>query len=320
MKTTRTGRRAGRGSGPAGGAKGGAVGRSAGGKGRDATPDGASARPKRGQKVVAKSGVPSKPKSGTNPAQKPGPKPAPAGKRVTLPRALSKLGFASRTQAEALIAAGRVAVDGRTVTDLRAWIDLDAAVITVDGVAVEAQAPVYLMLNKPRGLVTTRHDPEGRPTVYDCLKGRDHAHLSPVGRLDKASEGLLLFTNDTVFAQALLDPETHVAKTYHVQIDRVADEALAAALAAGVSHDGEFLRAASVSVLRVAEKTSWLEIVLTEGRNRQIRRMLEALDTACLRLIRVALGGLKLGPLEKGAVRALTDAEVAGLRLGASSE
>jgi 23S rRNA pseudouridine2605 synthase len=318
MKTTRTGRRAGRGRGPDGGAKGGAVGRSAGGKGRDAAPDGASARPKRGPKVVAKSGVPSKPKSDANPAQKPGPKPAPApaGKRVTLPRALSKLGFASRTQAEALISAGRVAVDGRTVTDLRAWIDLDAVTIAVDGRTIAAEAPVYLMLNKPRGLVTTRHDPEGRPTVYDCLKGHDHAHLSPVGRLDKASEGLLLFTNDTVFAQALLDPETHVAKTYHVQIDRVADADLAAALAAGVTHDGEFLRAASVSVLRVAEKTSWLEIELTEGKNRQIRRMLETLGVDCLRLVRVALGGLALGPLEKGAVRALTDAEVAGLRRG----
>ena len=300
MKTTRTGKRAGRGN-AAGGPKG-----------------GADVRPKRGPKYAAKPGA----KPASKPASNTGAKRivAPAGKRVTLPRALSKLGFASRTQAEALIAAGRVTVDGVVVTDLRAWIDLDAAAIAVDGGAVEQQAPVYLMLNKPRGLVTTRSDPEGRPTVYDCLKGHDHAHLSPVGRLDKASEGLLLFTNDTVFAQALLDPETHVAKTYHVQIDRVADADLATRLAAGVIHDGEFLRAASVSVLRVAEKTSWLEIVLTEGKNRQIRRMLEAHDTACLRLIRVALGGLALGPLEKGAVRALTAAEVEALRGGVSGQ
>lgn len=322
MKTTRTGKRAGRGGGPdrPGGTSGPKGGRPAGGKGRDAAPGGASAKPergpKRGPKFAAKPGVTSNPKATSKPASKPAAKriTAPAGKRVTLPRALSKLGFASRTQAEALIAEGRVTVDGVVVTDLRAWIDLDAAAIAVDGGTVEAQAPVYLMLNKPRGLVTTRSDPEGRPTVYACLAGRDHAHLSPVGRLDKASEGLLLFTNDTVFAQALLDPETHVAKTYHVQIDRVADDGLAARLAAGVIHDGEFLRAASVSVLRVAEKTSWLEIVLTEGRNRQIRRMLEALDTACLRLIRVALGGLALGALEKGAVRELTVAEVEALR------
>eukprot|EP00913_Durusdinium_trenchii_P021284 g19997.t1 len=248
---------------------------------------------------------------------KPRPKrgePEAAGKRVTLPRALSKLGFCSRTQAEALIGAGRVAVDGRIVTDTAAWLDLSAAKITVDGEVVAAERPVYLALNKPRGLVTTRHDPQGRPTVFTCFAHLDHAHLSPVGRLDKASEGLLLFTNDTVFAQALLDPKTHVAKTYHVQIDRVADERVVEALAAGVEHDGEMLRARSVRTIREGGKTSWLEVVLTEGRNRQIRRMLETLDIACLRLVRVAIGPLLLGDLEKGAVRQLADHEVEELR------
>ena len=239
---------------------------------------------------------------------------APGGKRATLPRALSKLGFCSRTEAEALLLAGRVAVAGRVVTDPETWVDLAGARITVDGRAVIAQTPVYLMLNKPRGLVTTRSDPEGRPTVYDCLTGFDHTHLSPVGRLDKASEGLLLFTNDTAFANALLDPETHVAKTYHVQMDRIADQPLLDALCGGILHDGEFLRARRVRKLRDGEKNSWLEIVLDEGRNRHIRRMLEALDIACLRLVRVAIGNLALGDLEKGAVRPLTQAEVGALR------
>lgn len=239
---------------------------------------------------------------------------APSGKRVTLPRALSKLGYCSRTEAETLIAAGRVTVGGRVSTDPEAWIDLATAKIAVDGQPVIAEMPVYLMLNKPRGLVTTRRDPEGRPTVFDCLSENGNPHLSPVGRLDKASEGLLLFTNDTVFAQALLDPQTHVEKTYHVQIDRIATPDMLAALRAGVHHDGEFLHAARVSPLREGERNSWLEVVLEEGRNRQIRRMLEALDIACLRLVRVAIGRLVLGDLEKGATRPLTTAEIEDLR------
>ncbi|AOF90776.1 pseudouridine synthase family protein [Sinorhizobium sp. RAC02] len=250
----------------------------------------------------------SRPRAGRTPVV------ADSGKRVTLPRALSKLGFCSRTQAEALIAAGRVTLSGRVVSDPETWIDLSTAAIAVDGTPVVAEERVYLMLNKPRGLVTTRHDPEGRPTVYECLKDHAHAHLSPVGRLDKASEGLLLFTNDTEFANALLDPETHVAKTYHVQMDRLANQPLLDALTQGVAHDGEFLRAKAVRVLREGEKNAWLEIELDEGRNRQIRRMLEAQGIECLRLVRVAIGTLALGELEKGAVRPLADAELQDLR------
>lgn len=261
-----------------------------------------------------KAGAPSRAPAAAKPRPAAKPKAAPDGKRVTLPRALSKLGFCSRTQAEALIAEGRVALSGRTVTDPETWIDLAEAVITVDGKPVVAEARLYLMLNKPRGLVTTRHDPEGRPTVFGCLGGYADAHISPVGRLDKASEGLLLFTNDTDFANALLDPATHVAKTYHVQMDRIADDEVLAALEAGVHHDGEFLHAKTVRKLREGEKNSWLEITLDEGRNRQIRRMLEALGIECLRLLRVSIGNLQLGDLEKGAVRALTEAEIKDLR------
>ena len=259
-----------------------------------------------------------KPADRKPPALRRAPEPRPAaaegGKRVTVARALSKLGFCSRTQAEALVLAGRVTVDGRKTTQLETWVDLATSKIAVDGIPVAAEAFVYYMLNKPRGLVTTRHDPQGRPTVYDCLKHLDHAHLSPVGRLDKASEGLLLFTNDTEFAQALLDPETHVQKTYHVQIDRLVAPERLAAFIAGVEHDGDILQARRADILREGGKKAWLEIELDEGKNRQIRRMLEVLDIEVLRLVRVAIGDLPLGDLPKGEVRPLTGDEVQMLR------
>lgn len=236
------------------------------------------------------------------------------GKRVTLPRALSKLGYCSRTQAEALITAGRVTVDGREITDPTAWIDLDRARIAVDGEAISAEKKLYFMLNKPRGLVTTRDDPEGRPTVYDCLRDIDARHLAPVGRLDKASEGLLLFTNDTVLAQALLDPISHVGKIYHVQVNTIMEQEMLDRMERGIVDDGELLTATAVRLLRSGDRNGWIEVELKEGRNRQIRRMLEVLGIECLRLVRVAFGDIALGDLAKGAVRALTEAEVLGLR------
>jgi 23S rRNA pseudouridine2605 synthase len=168
--------------------------------------------------------------------------------------------------------------------------------------------------------VTTRHDPEGRPTVYDCLKDFDIPHLSPVGRLDKASEGLLLFTNDTEFADALLDPITHVTKTYHVQVNRIMDDEMLAEMTYGIRNEGEMLTATSTKLLRNGDRNSWIEVELDEGRNRQIRRMLEAMDTECLRLVRVAIGGLQLGELPKGSVRPLSDAELQDLRRRAGME
>lgn len=236
------------------------------------------------------------------------------GRRATLPRALSKLGYCSRTQAEKLITEGRVAVNGRIVRKLDDWVDVDSDVIAVDGEDVVAEKTLYLMLNKPRGIVTTRHDPEGRPTVYDCLKEFDGPHLSPVGRLDKASEGLLLFTNDTVLAQALLDPITHVAKIYHVQVNRMMDDALLARMIAGIAAEGDLLTATAARLLRAGEKNCWIEVELREGKNRQIRRMLEALGIECLRLVRVAVGAISLGDLAKGAVRPLTTDEIERLR------
>lgn len=230
-----------------------------------------------------------------------------------LARVLSKLGHASRSQAEALVRAGRVTVEGRPVLDPEARTS-PIADIRVDGEPVRAAERIYLMLNKPRGLVTTRHDPQGRPTVYECLQGMDLTHVAPVGRLDKASEGLLLMTNDTVWAQNVLDGPSAPDKTYHVQIGARPDEALLAALKDGIEDGGELLAARSATLLRAGEKNSWVEIVLSEGRNRQIRRLLAAFGIETLRLVRVSIGPLALGDLARGAVRPLSDAEVKALR------
>jgi 23S rRNA pseudouridine2605 synthase len=183
--------------------------------------------------------------------------------------------------------------------------------ILVDGQPVQSQEKIYLMLNKPRGLVTTTSDEQGRDTVYKCLQGLPR--LVPVGRLDKASEGLLLFTNDTQWAARITAPESHLDKTYHVQINCRSDEPLVQRLVAGVSTEGDFLAAKRARILREGVKNSWLEIVLDEGKNRHIRRLLEAFGIEVLRLVRVAIGTLELGPVAKGKFRFLTPEEVAVL-------
>jgi 23S rRNA pseudouridine2605 synthase len=235
------------------------------------------------------------------------------GAVVSLPRALSKLGFCSRTQAEVMIAEGRVRVDGRIIRDVTARVDPGRARITIDGETVVAERKVYLMLNKPRGVVTTRDDPHERATVYDCLEGLDLPFVAPVGRLDKASEGLLLMTNDTRWAQRVLDPASNVEKIYHVQIDRLPAEGMLAQLRAGMALDGERLVAKSARVLRAGTRNAWLEVVLSEGRNRQIRRLLSAVGVEVLRLVRIDIGGVRLGDLPRGAARHLSPAEKAML-------
>lgn len=232
---------------------------------------------------------------------------------VSLARALSKLGLASRTVAAHMVEEGRVAVDGRVVTNPDLRIDMAGTRLEVDGKPLAAVQKRYLAVNKPRGLVTTASDEHGRATVYECLQG-ENAWLAPVGRLDKASEGLILFTNDTAWAQRMLDPASHVAKTYHVQVDRLLDEAELARLRQGVVlEDGTPAHAAQARLLRSGEKNCWLEIVLHEGINRQIRRMIGALDATVLRLVRVAIGPVELGSLPKGRSRPLTEPELRGL-------
>jgi 23S rRNA pseudouridine2605 synthase len=181
--------------------------------------------------------------------------------------------------------------------------------IEMDGAVIQAAEKIYLMMNKPRGLVTTADDERGRETVYSLLP-KNLAWIAPVGRLDKASEGLLLFTNDSEWAARITDPEAHLDKTYHVQIDRVADTELIGTLESGVEvGGGERFRAKGVRTLRSGGKTCWLEIVLDEGKNRQIRRMLEACGVQVLRLVRVAIGELQLGSLAKGTHRMLSAEE-----------
>ncbi len=230
--------------------------------------------------------------------------------RSGLARALSKRGYCSRSAAAALIAAGRVSLDGRVERNPEAPSTADSR-IEVDGVALAAAPLTYLVLNKPRGLVTTTADEHARDTVYRCLQDANLPWVAPVGRLDKASEGLLLMTNDTVWAARITDPGRGVEKTYHVQIDRVPDAALIAALRAGVSlADGTRLGVVGARILRTGERHGWLEIVLDEGRNRHLRRLLAALGVDVLRLVRVAIGELVLGDLAKGAWRLLDADEV----------
>ena len=234
-------------------------------------------------------------------------------RHIGLARALSKLGHCSRSQAAELIRAGRVQLNGVTRRDPESPVHIERDKIEVDGAVVGVRTKVYLMLNKPRGVVTTASDEKGRQTVYDYL-GKDLSWIAPVGRLDKASEGLLLFTNDSEWSARVLEPRTHLDKTYHVQVDAVVDAAFAASMVKGVkTGEGELLRAGEVRILRGGERNTWLEVVLDEGKNRQIRRILEHLGIGVLRLVRVAIGPLPLGKLAKGAFRALTPAEKAAL-------
>jgi len=227
-----------------------------------------------------------------------------------LARALSKLGFCSRSQAWPLIQAGRVRVNGVVRRDPESRVAPHNDRITVDQEKVESAAKVYLMLNKPRGLVTSAADEQGRDTVFSCLIGKPLPFVTPVGRLDKASEGLLLFTNDTAWASRITDPASHLEKVYHVQVNCLAGSTLVQRLLQGVSAEGEFLDARGARVLRQGEKNSWLEIVLDEGKNRHIRRLIEACGQTVLRLVRVAIGPLLLGNLAKGESRFLTEKEV----------
>jgi 23S rRNA pseudouridine2605 synthase len=233
-------------------------------------------------------------------------------RKIGLARALSKLGYCSRSRAAELIRGGRVRLNGGLRRDPETPVRLEKDHIEVDDRAVEARRKIYLMMNKPRGVVTTASDEKDRETVYAVLANVDESlpWLAPVGRLDKASEGLLLLTNDSEWGGRIAAPETHLEKTYHVQIDTVADEKLIAALVRGVTCEGgDFLRASRVRQLRSGEKNCWVEIVLDEGKNRQIRRMLAALGIEVLRLVRVGIGPLQLGDLAKGAFRALNKEE-----------
>ena len=243
-------------------------------------------------------------------------KSSPSGRRVQLHRALSKLGWGSRTQAWDWIRGGEVCVDGHVVTDPLTWIDLDRQHVTRHGQAAAPVAPRTLALHKPRGVVTTRQDELGRRTVYDLLPP-ELPWIFPAGRLDADSEGLLILTTDAALAVRLTEPDQHVPKTYHVTIvGRPTPEELQR-LRDGVDLDDGPTRPAQVRLLRTRGQTTTLEVILTEGRNRQIRRMLRAVGYRVRRLVWVAIGAFPLGELQAGECRELTEAEVQRLLLRA---
>jgi 23S rRNA pseudouridine2605 synthase len=221
---------------------------------------------------------------------------------------MSKLGLGSRSQAWEWIRAGEVRVDGRVVTDPLAWIDLDRQQVLRSGQAIPAKEQIVLALNKPRGVVTTRQDERGRPTVYDLLPP-GLPWLFPVGRLDADSEGLLLLTNDSSLSTRLTEPEHAIPKTYHVTVTGCPDATTLRRLRDGVELSDGPTRRARVRLLAEEGERSVLEIVLTEGRNRQIRRMAAAVGHKVRRLVRVAIGGLLLGDLAPEACRVLDTTE-----------
>jgi 23S rRNA pseudouridine2605 synthase len=230
-------------------------------------------------------------------------------RRVGLARALSKLGYCSRSRAEMLIRAGRVQLNGVVKRDPEWPVLFGRDRITLDGSLVRSARKEYWIFNKPRGLLTTASDEKSRPTVYSALKDTSQ-WLAPVGRLDKASEGLLLFTNDPEWAARITDPESHIPKLYHVQVSGEWNNELSGALVKGFQvADGDFLRGSDVRILRQGHRNTWLAITLHEGKNRHIRRMLEQLGFEILRLVRVSIGPLALGELTKGASRPLTAVE-----------
>jgi 23S rRNA pseudouridine2605 synthase len=229
---------------------------------------------------------------------------------VSLERALSKLGLASRSEARALIRAGRVAINGKTAADPARRVTPEQIAITIDGRAPARQSEaVVIALHKPRGYVTTRSDPDGRHTVYDLLGDLPH-RVVPVGRLDLATSGLLLLTNDTRFANWLTSPANAIPRVYLVTVEGRITEDQLAVLEAGVMQRGELLRAASAELRKASGRESHLTLTLTEGKNREVRRLLEAIGHPVTRLRRVEFGGVGIGELKPGEWRRISAAEI----------
>lgn len=229
--------------------------------------------------------------------------------KIELERLLSKRSIASRKEAALMILKGLVLVNGRICKVPLEYVD-SRCKIEVMGKDIQAATKHYLMLNKPKGLIVTRSDELNRPTVYDCIKDWKGPILQAVGRLDLASEGLLLFTNDHQWSNKLMDPKTHVVKIYHVQISSLISEEILKKLSAGIMLEGKKTLPAYFEILRSGEKNCWLKIELQQGRNRQIRKMLETVNIEVIRLIRVQVGKLELGDLPKEQWRELTTAEI----------
>ena len=234
----------------------------------------------------------------------------------TLDRVLSKAGLGSRTEARGWIGAGRVQVNGKVIQTPDHWVDLDRDKVTLDGKAVGAVEKRYILLYKPKGYLTTYRDPEGRPTVYDLIPDVGQ-FVGTVGRLDLDTSGLLLLTNDNLLAEGMTNPLHELTKTYLVKASTLLTDDQIAQLAHGVELDDGPTRPALVKRQRDSEKYTFLEIAIKEGRNRQVRRMLEAVGSKVLKLVRIKLGPLTLEGLSMGRWRELTPQEVAILRKAA---
>jgi 23S rRNA pseudouridine2605 synthase len=239
------------------------------------------------------------------------PKPTNNQKR-TLDRVLSKAGLGSRTEARSWIGTGRVTVNGKKVQTPDAWVDPETDRITLDGRPISRREKIYLLLYKQKGYLTTYKDPEGRPTVYDLLKEVD-GFVSPVGRLDQDTTGLLIMTNDSAFGEYITNPSSKVPKTYLVKASRLLTEDELEQLRRGIVLSDGPTRPAIVQRIRDAAKYTFFEITITEGRNRQVRRMVEALGAKVLKLVRTRIGNLTIGDLEIGKHRPLTREEIAEL-------
>jgi 23S rRNA pseudouridine2605 synthase len=241
---------------------------------------------------------------------------------VPLARALSKLGVASRAEATRLIAAGRVTVGGRVVTDAQRLVHPERTPFSIDGQAIARSTRVTIALHKPRGVVTTRSDPEGRPTVYELIRDVTReagSHLAPVGRLDMASTGLLLFTNDTRLAHWLTDPATQLVRVYLVTVRGEFRDETAHQIERGIVIDSERLSARRVMVRKRSRRETHLVVELVEGKNREIRRLMKSAGHEVSRLMRVSFGGLELGDLQPGRWRVIDEAEVTRLWPGSPS-
>jgi pseudouridine synthase len=231
----------------------------------------------------------------------------------TLDRVLSQAGLGSRTEARRWIALGRVAVDGKKVLTPDRWVDPERQRVTFDGRPLRAARKVYLLLYKPKGYLTSFKDPEGRPTVYDLLGGVTE-WVFPVGRLDQDTSGLLILTNDTQFGEYVTNPESHVPKTYLVKASVLLGDDQLDRLRRGVELADGPTRPAIVARIRDSARFTFFEITVTEGRNRQVRRMVEALGAKALKLVRTRIGPVEIGDLQIGKYRALTAQEVRELR------
>jgi pseudouridine synthase len=230
----------------------------------------------------------------------------------TLERVISKAGLGSRVEARTWVHAGRVQVNGRVVENPDHWVDMERDRVTLDGKPLEARSRVYVLLYKPTGYLTTYKDPQGRPTVYDLIEDVG-TFVSPVGRLDLDTSGLLLMTNDNQFAERVTNPASHVPKTYLVKASLLLNDAQLQQLRDGIELSDGPTRPAVVTRVRDSAKYTHFEITLTEGRNRQVRRMVEALGAVVLKLVRVRIGPLRIGTLPIGQWRQLTRAEVEAL-------